>query len=114
MRRSLVVAAGVVAAVLNANFLLELVLPTGVSATHSIVSELSATGRPWSWLFRTGDAVAGVAAVAVAVGFLQARPSARVLGWCTAVFGAGTAFSAMVSLPCADGTGLTCSGPASV
>lgn len=116
MRRSLVLTAGVVAAVLNANFLLELVLPTGVPATHSIVSELSATGRPWSWLFRTGDAVAGFAAVVVAMGFLQARRSGRdqVLGWCAAVFGAGTAFSAMVSLPCADGIGVTCSRPGSV
>lgn len=116
MRRSLVVTAGVAAAVLNANFLLELVLPTGISTTHSIVSELSAVGRPWSWLFRTGDAVSGVLAVVVAVAFLQARRSRRdqLLGWCVALFGAGTAISAVVSLPCADGTGVTCSRPASV
>lgn len=46
------------AAVLYSCWLLELLLPTGLSMTDSYVSELLAGDQPYRWLFRTADLLA--------------------------------------------------------
>lgn len=48
----------VAAAVLYSGWLLELVLPTGLSIVDSYVSELLADDQPYRWLFRLTDALA--------------------------------------------------------
>lgn len=112
MRRTTTVALGATAAVLNANFLIELVVPTHLSPVGTMVSELSATGRPDAWAFRVGDGVAGAFAVLLGL-LLVGRPGTRMLAWCALVFGASTTLSAAVTLPCAGGTAPTCAGTTS-
>lgn len=111
MRRTTTVALGATAAVLNANFLIELVVPTHLSPVGTMVSELSATGRPDAWAFRVGDGVAGALAVLLGL-LLVGRPGTRMLAWCALVFGASTTLSAAVTLPCAGGTAPACAGGA--
>lgn len=48
----------VAAAVLYSSWLLELVLPTGLSLVDSYVSELLAADQPYRWVFRVTDALA--------------------------------------------------------
>jgi hypothetical protein len=50
----------IAAALLYSCWLLELVLPTGLSMVDSYVSELLADDQPFRWLFRTTDALAAV------------------------------------------------------
>jgi uncharacterized protein DUF998 len=94
--------AGAVAALLNANFLLELIIVTGLPPGRSMVSELSAVGQPDAWAFQVGDGVAGVLAAALALTLLRAGMH-RLLAWCALVFGVTTTLSALLPLPCTIG-----------
>ncbi|MGN6610293.1 MAG: DUF998 domain-containing protein, partial [Angustibacter sp.] len=46
---------GVVAGLLNVNFLLEWVLGHRGPIATTVVSDLAVDGHPWSWVYRTGD-----------------------------------------------------------
>lgn len=77
---------------------------------HSIdsyASELAATDQPLSWLFRSGDAIAGAAALAAGLLVVRHRPR---LGWaCVTVFGLCTlADVALFPMECAPSIDPTC------
>ena len=104
---------GVLAAVLNANFALEALLPGQSGVGRRVVSDLSLASQPWSWVFRLGDASSAVVLLVVALAMLRAgRRSApwRVGAWLVAGFAAATLLSALVPLSCAATADSTCAG----
>lgn len=56
-----------IAAVTYSSWVLEFVLPTGLSPTESFLSELEGYGRPFRYVFSTADKIAGASAVVAAV-----------------------------------------------
>lgn len=84
-------------------------LNPGLDAVNGYVSELAARDQPWSPLFRTGDALAGLLAVATAGAALRARRG-KPIGWIgLAVFGAATAVDgALTPMACASFTDSGC------
>jgi hypothetical protein len=112
-------ALGVLACVLNVSFVLESLLPGGVRVGATVVSDLSAPGRPWSWLFRTADIGSGACLLLLCVVLLARRPrvgarSARI-AWvaatgATAVFAVSTVVAAAVTETCAPSFDPSCPG----
>lgn len=98
---------GALAAVLQANFLLEIVLPGHLPIATSLVSELSAHGQPWSWVYRTGDLLAAALTLEVAwlVGRRPRPPWCGPTAWLVAVYAVGLGASALVPTPCVDALG---------
>lgn len=84
-------------------WLLEFLLPTGLSPVRSFVSEHYPVFQPYQQLFRTADLIAGAAYVLAAWLLRKVLPpgrSAVVLGWSLAVFGAGTVADAVFVPDC--------------
>jgi hypothetical protein len=78
-------------------------LNPAIDPAATVASELAAIDQPWSWVFRTGDAVTGALALAAGA-FLATRSRgwARVAWVGAAVFGLSTILDAGVApLPCA-------------
>ena len=96
-------AVAVVAALADANFLLAGAVGSRLDLSVAVISELSAPGQPWAWLFRLGDGTAGVAAALLALPLLRGWGPGRVRlrGGGLLVFGVGTLASALVPLTCA-------------
>lgn len=104
---------GALAAVLNANFALEGLLPGPVRIGRRAVSELGVGSAPWSWVFRLGDGSSAAVLLAVAVGML--RLGRRSLAWRSAArllvaFAATTLVSAVVPLTCPATASSACTG----
>ena len=98
---------GVLAALLQLDFLLELVLPGGPPVARSQISELSAPGQPGAWLFRLLDVLSGLLVLALVPGWWRAS---RTVATCLAVWGLGLALSAVSSASCADSLHPRCDG----
>jgi hypothetical protein len=103
----------VLSAAANASFLLQFLLDPALGIDSSMVSELSAPGRPGSWMFRGSDLFQA------ATGLLLVVPLAR--RWRTPrwinvglvvgpfLTGAGTVVQVLVPEPCAPSVDPTCS-----
>lgn len=112
-------ALGVLACVLNLSFVLESLLPGPALVGTTVVSDLSAPGRPWSWLFRAADVGSGTCLLLLCAVLLARRPrtgarSARV-GWvaatvATAIFAVSTVVAATITETCASPFDPTCPG----
>lgn len=99
------VAVAVIAAVLQANFLLEHVVPTGLPWTNSLVSALSAAHQPWSWVFRVGDAGAGLLLLGLLPALRRTMPgwTGRLTVGLLALFAVGLAVAALAREDCVPG-----------
>ncbi len=118
-------ALGVSAALVNANFVLEGLLgPRRWLAAGPYISDLSAVGQPWGWVYRAADVLTGLLVVTMAAVLLSraadaSRDRARASGakvwartdvWlrttavCVLLFAVGTIGAAVFSLPCAEST----------
>lgn len=93
----------VVAALLYSSWLLELVLPTGLSVVDSYVSELLADDQPYRWLFRVTDALAACCLVLAA-----RRMRGRLIIASLLVFAAATLADTVLSLDCAASVDALC------
>jgi hypothetical protein len=93
----------VAAALLYSSWLLELVLPTGLSAVDSYVSELLADDQPYRWLFRVTDALAACCLVLAAH-----RMRGRLIIASVLVFAAATLADTVLSLDCAASVDALC------
>ncbi len=100
---ALLLTTGAVAAVVNANFLLDRVVGSPVDLGTGVISELSVHGLPGWWLFRLGDGSTGV--LGALLGFAAWRSGRRVTGVASVVFGVGTLLSALIPLSCAPSLG---------
>lgn len=96
-------------------WLLEFLLPTGLSPLRTYVSELAAEDQPYGAFFRALDFSAGVlvcAGAVVALVWLRAWPGARALGVIglagVALFGAATAADSRLPLSCAPTADAAC------
>ena len=96
---------GVLAALLQLDFLLQLVLPTPFSLTVSQISELSTPAQPYSWVFRACDVVTGVLVLALVPGWWRAS---RTVGGCLLAYGVGLAVAALWVPSCADSLDPSC------
>ena len=103
-------AALVAAAVCYSTWVLGPALNPAIDESATVASELAATDQPWSWLFRVGDAVTGVLALAAAVALVRpARGWARVAWVAAAVFGLSTVLDAAAApLSCAPSLDAGC------
>ena len=100
-------ACGVVAAVLQLGFVLELVLPGEPSALSSQISELSAPGQAGAWLFRAFDVASGLLVLAIVPGWHRVS---RTVGVSLAIWGLGLALAAVFSASCSDSLHVGCLG----
>lgn len=91
------------AALLYSCWLLELVLPTGLSSVDSYVSELLAGDQPFRWLFRATDLLAATCVLLAA-----RRLRTRVIAVPLLVFAAATVADTMLSLDCAASVDALC------
>ena len=98
---------GVLAALLQLDFLLETLLPGGPPVTRSQISELSAPGQPGAWVFQICDIASGLLVLALVPGWWRAS---RTVGGCLAAWGLGLAVSAVWSPSCADSLHPGCDG----
>ncbi|GGU78176.1 DUF998 domain-containing protein [Lentzea flava] len=89
----------IAAALLYSCWLLELVLPTGLSVVDSYVSELLADDQPFRWLLRTTDVLAAAC-------LLLAARTPR--AWPLLVFAAATLADTVLSLDCAASVDALC------
>lgn len=103
---ALAVAAAVVAAVANANFLLAPAVGARIDLAVGVISELSVPSEPGSVWFRLGDGTAGVLAAALGVVLWRSGSRhARFRAVCLLAFGLGTLVSAVVPVTCAPSLG---------
>ncbi|MGZ3145188.1 DUF998 domain-containing protein [Lentzea chajnantorensis] len=93
----------VAAAVLYSCWLLELVLPTGLSSVDSYVSELLADDQPYRWLFRVTDSLAACCLLLAARGMRGRLVVAAVL-----VFAGATLADTALALDCAPSVDMVC------
>ncbi|MFD5829617.1 DUF998 domain-containing protein [Lentzea sp. NPDC060358] len=93
----------VAAAVLYSCWLLELVLPTGLSPVDGYVSELLAGDQPFRWLFRVTDALTACCLVLAAV-----RLRGRLVVAAVLVFGLATLADTALALDCAPSVDALC------
>lgn len=93
----------VVAACLYSCWLLELVLPTGLSKVHGYVSELLADDQPYRWVFRVADMLAA-GCLLLAVRRLRGRLVVAGL----LLFAAATLADTILSLDCAPSVDALC------
>ncbi|MEZ0492577.1 DUF998 domain-containing protein [Kineococcus sp. TBRC 1896] len=106
----LAVVLAVLAAVANANFLLEPVVGGRVDLAVGVVSELSVPSEPGSVWFRLGDGTSGLLGAVLGVllwrgaGARGAR-HVRFRALCLLAFGVGTFVSALVPITCAPSLG---------
>jgi Protein of unknown function (DUF998) len=91
------------AAVSYSTWVLGPVLNPAIDASATVASELAATDQPWSWVFRSGDVMTGVLALAAGVFLaIPARGWARVAWIGAAIFGLSTILDAgLTPLSCA-------------
>lgn len=110
---------GTLACVLNLSFVLESLLPGPAHVGATVVSDLSAPGRPWSWLFRSADIGSGVSLLLLCAVLLVHRPRATArsdrIAWvaataATAVFAVSTVVAATVTETCAPPFDPSCPG----
>ncbi|RAS62601.1 uncharacterized protein DUF998 [Lentzea atacamensis] len=93
----------VAAALLYSCWLLELVLPTGLSMVDSYVSELFADDQPYRWVFRVTDALAACCL------FLAARRMrGRLVIAAVLLFAVATLADTVLSLDCAASVDALC------
>lgn len=97
----------VVAAVAYSSWVLAGWLNPPLNSVDAYASELAATDQPWSGLFRSGDVVAGAAAVLAGLIVARRRPW---LGWaCVTAFGVFTAMdSGLFPMTCAPSVDAAC------
>lgn len=93
----------VAAAFLYSCWLLELVLPTGLSMVDSYVSELLADDQPYRWVFRCTDALAACCLLLAA-----RRMRGRLVVAAVLVFAAATLADTVLSLDCAASVDALC------
>ena len=98
---------GLLAGVLQVNFLLELALPGHLPLLTSLVSELSAPGQPFSWVYRSADLVAAVFTVELArlVAVRWSTRLGRATAGLVAAYALGLGVAALVPTDCADSLG---------
>jgi hypothetical protein len=112
-RRSVaLVVCGAVAALLYANFLLDLTR-RGFAGMDDIVSQLEAEGQPYAMLLRVSDVVCAVLVVALLPWVRVAMPRGfwrELTVWSTVAFAVGSTVAAVVPTPC--GPEISCPGPA--
>jgi hypothetical protein len=92
----------IAAAVLYSAWLLEFLLPTGLSSTDSYVSELLADDQPYRWLFRTTDALAA-GCLLLAARTLRGRVAVVIV-----LFALATLADTALSLDCAASVDALC------
>ena len=97
----------VTAAALYSCWLLELVLPTGLSLVDGYVSELLADDQPHRWVFRVTDALAAVCLLLAAWG-LRSRAGSRLVAVALAVFAVTTLADTALPLDCAASVDAVC------
>ncbi|MFB8183672.1 DUF998 domain-containing protein [Streptomyces sp. NPDC055966] len=68
---------GTIGGLAYSSFLLEGFFRTGLNPLHSYVSESSVAGRPYAFLFRTGDIAAGCGLLVLAVALARRLPARR-------------------------------------
>ena len=101
---------GVLAGLLNANFVLEHLLP---GVRDVAISGLSVRGQPWSTAFRVGDGLSGVLVALLGAALLRSgrRPRRRrVAAVLVLAAGVTTWVSAVVPLSCAATVSPACAG----
>jgi hypothetical protein len=93
----------VVAALLYSSWLLELVLPTGLSVVDSYVSELLADDQPYRWMFRVTDTLAACCLL-----LAVRRMRGRLIIASVLVFATATLADTVLSLDCAASVDALC------
>jgi hypothetical protein len=104
---------GVGAGLLNVNFLFEWVLPHHSPVAVTVVSDLAASGQPWNWAFRVGDALSAGLLLALCWLALTSRTRARTLAWRAATvllvaFAASTLLAVVFPEHCTVAAGREC------
>ena len=100
---------GLLAGLLNVNFLLELALPHHTPIGSTVVSDLAVGGRPWFWAFRLGDASSALLLLALAT--LAWRGGSRLwraVAVTTGVFALSTLLAVLFPEHCALSVDPTC------
>ena len=105
-----------VAAVTYSSWVLEFVLPTGLSPTESFLSELEGYGQPFRSVFSTADKIAGLSALVAAVlgwmSYAHRRSAMMSAGWISlGVFGTWTIADACAPVGCFARPGAHCPTP---
>ncbi|MEU8695909.1 DUF998 domain-containing protein [Streptomyces sp. NPDC048665] len=93
------------------SFLLEGFFRTGLNPLHSYVSESSVAGRPYAFLFRTGDIAAGCGLLVLAMALARRLPARRPrAGGCLAlaVTAAASITDGVWPMPCAPSVDPVC------
>ncbi|MER7839128.1 DUF998 domain-containing protein [Streptomyces sp. NPDC096040] len=104
---------GTIGALAYSSFMLEAFLHTGLSPLNSYVSELSVAGRPYAFVFRTGDITAGCGLLVLAVALARRLPARRPrAGGCVAlaVTAAASIIDGLWPMSCAPSTDPVCRG----
>lgn len=104
---------GVGAGLLNVNFLVEWVLPHHSPVAVTVVSDLAASGQPWNWAFRVGDALSAGLLLVLCRLALTSRTRARTLAWRAAIvlllaFAASTLLAVVFPEHCTVAAGREC------
>lgn len=93
---------GLLAGLLNVNFLIELALPHRTPLGSTVVSDLAVGGRPWFWAFRLGDALSAVLLLALcALAWRGGSRLWRAVAVTTAVFALSTLLAVLFPEHCA-------------
>lgn len=97
---------GLLAGVCYSSWILEFPLDARIDPVQGYVSELSAAGQPWAWLFSGGDLISGALTILLALACL--REGAR-LGWTMLLlFGISSVGDALFTMDCAPSTDTAC------
>ncbi|MFJ3903655.1 DUF998 domain-containing protein [Streptomyces sp. NPDC090025] len=114
-RRGAVTICLVVGAVLYNVWPVEFFVATGLDPVSGFLSELEAMGRPYRWVFATGDALAGALfTVGGVIGLCRARSRAdgawaRIRWIALALFGVSTClFAVLAPMDCAPSVDVAC------
>lgn len=113
---SWVIAAAVaLAGICYSSWVLEFVLRIPADPVNQFLSELDAEGKPYRWVFATGDKISGALLIPAAVGGLLLFPRRRLttVGWVALLcFGLATIADALIPLhDCAPGDTSCGGGP---
>jgi hypothetical protein len=101
---------GLLAGLLNVNFLLEWSLRGHTPIATTMVSDLATSGRPWFWAFRLGDAISAALLIVLCLLAWRAGSTAS-WRWATALlllFALFTLFAVVFPEQCAGSTDASC------
>ncbi|MFD9606196.1 DUF998 domain-containing protein [Streptomyces sp. NPDC059970] len=102
---------GMIGAITYSSFLLEALFRTGLNPLSSYISELSVPGRPYAFLFRTGDMIAGCGLLILAMALARRLPASPPRTWgclALAISAAASIADGLWPMPCAPSADPAC------